>query len=699
LRRAYDSDGEIRELIDLAMKIEGLARNVGTHAAAVVIAERPVEEYVPLQLVKGKTEVITQWAMGDVERAGLLKMDFLGLRNLTILAKAVELVEQSRGERIDPHKFPLDDAGTFALLCRGETKGIFQLESGGIRDLLQRMKPDHFRDIIATNALYRPGPLEGGMVDDYIEVKNGRQSAEYPHPVMKEVLEETHGVMVFQEQVMRILNLLGGIDLADAYSCIKAISKKKLPIIAKFREQFIDGARQRGLDKRKAEELFSQIEKFAGYGFNKSHTTAYALIAYQTAYLKAHYPVEFMAALLSGDIPGRNFKSKDSLVEHLEDCRRMGVDVLPPDVNRSEVDFAVSAGKILFGLSAIKGCGSGAAEAIVTARRKGGRFTNLFDFCERVDPQVCGRATIETLVKAGAFDSLGPRRSQLMSAIDRAMQSGAAVLADRRSGQRGLFQDVEPDAPTPAGVALPDLPELGEKERLAMEKEVLGFYLTSHPLAEFEGILRTFCTHSTSQLSKLEVRSEVLLGGMLAAIKFSHTKNPRAGSNHTKYAMWDLEDLDGMVRCIMWPEQFAEFGHMITADAILAVRASVDRRPGGEEINLIVQELIPLEELSARFTSGVMIRVREEVHGIEALNKLREIVRGYPGTKPLRLRLELADGGCVAIDCPKSGVTIDPELRRRVDELLGSGNFRLLSAPRSPAQHVTIGRRRTLVRN
>jgi DNA polymerase-3 subunit alpha len=699
LRKAYDSDGEIRELIDLAMKIEGLARNVGTHAAAVVIAERPVEEYVPLQLVKGKTEVITQWAMGDVERAGLLKMDFLGLRNLTILAKAVGLVEQSRGMRIDPHQFPLDDEETFALLCRGETKGIFQLESGGIRDLLQRMKPDHFRDIIATNALYRPGPLEGGMVDDYIEVKHGRKSAAYPHPVTKDVLEETHGVMVFQEQVMRILNLLGGIELADAYSCIKAISKKKLPLIAKFREEFVAGARERGLEKKKSEDLFSQIEKFAGYGFNKSHSTAYALIAYQTAYLKAHYPVEFMAALLSGDITGRNFKSKDSLVEHLEDCQRMGVDVVPPDVTRSEADFVVAEGKILFGLSAIKGCGSGAAEAIVAARGQGGPFVSLFDFCERVDPQACGRATIETLVKAGAMDLFGAHRSQLMAAIDRAMQSGAAVLADRRSGQRGLFQDAEEDVAATTKFALPALPEFGDKERLTMEKEVLGFYLSSHPLAESETTLRTFCTHTSAQLVKLEARTEVLLGGMLAAVKFSHTKNPRPGSTHTKYAMWDLEDLDGIVRCIIWPEQFAEFGHLVKPDATLAVRATIDRRPGGEETNLIVQELIPLEALSARFTSGVVIRVREEVHGEDTLSKVKEIVRGYPGDKPLKLRLDLANGGSVTMDCLKNSVAIDPELRRRVEELLGPGNFRLLGASRAPAPHAATGRRRTLVRN
>jgi DNA polymerase-3 subunit alpha len=693
LKKNYESDGEIRELIDLARKIEGLARNVGTHAAAVVIAEKPVAQFVPLQHVKGKSEVITQWAMGDVERAGLLKMDFLGLRNLTILAKSIQLIEQSTGQRIDPHKFPLDDAETFALLCRGETKGIFQLESGGIRDLLQRMKPDHFGDIIATNALYRPGPLEGGMVDDYIEVKHGRRQASYPHPVMREVLDETHGVMVYQEQVMRILNLLGGINLGDAYTCIKAISKKKLPIIAKFHEEFIAGAQQKGLDKRKAEDLFGMIEKFAGYGFNKSHSTAYALIAYQTAYLKAHHPVEFMAALLSGDIQGRNFKSKDSLVEHLEDCRRMNVEVVPPDVNRSDADFAVVDGKIPFGLSAIKACGSGAADAIVAARKLDGPFASLFEFCERIDPQACNRATIEALVKAGAFDSLGARRAQLMAAIDRAMQCGAAAAADRRSGQRGLFEEADDQSATVA-VDLPNVAEFPEKQRLAMEKEVLGYYLTSHPLAEHESVLRTYCSHTSSQIAKLEHRSEVLVGGMLAAVKFSHTKNPRPGSTHTKYAMWDLEDLDGIVRCILWPEQFAEHGQLVQADVILAMKATVDRRPGAEEVNLIITELIPLAELPARYTSGIMIRVREGTHDMDSLDKLREIVRGYPGKKPLKLRLDLTDGGSVTLDCASSGVAFDPELRRRVDDLLGPGNFKLVgNGARSAATAATNGRR------
>jgi DNA polymerase III subunit alpha len=677
LKKSYDSDPEVRELLELAMKIEGLARNVGTHAAAVVIADRPLVEYVPLGRVAGKNDIITQWAMGDVEAAGLLKMDFLGLRNLTILANTVEMVRVSTGREIDPHRFPLDDAETYKLLQRGETKGVFQLESGGIRDLLQRMKPDRFQDIIATNALYRPGPLEGGMVDQYVEVKHGRREPVYPHPVMKDVLEETHGVMVYQEQVMRILNRLGGIDLADAYKCIKAISKKKLAIIEKFKEQFLAGAVAQGLNRGKADELFGMIEKFAGYGFNKSHSTAYALIAYQTAYLKTHYPVEFMAALLGGDIPGRNFKKKDALVEHIDDCRRMGIEVVPPDVNRGEALFLVAQGKIHFGLSAVKGCGGAAAEEIARQRAAGGPYKDLFDFCQRVDPQQVNRTAVESLIKAGAFDGLGGTRSQLMAVLDRAIQAGAAALADRRNGQKGLFDQVE--EPAAAAAALPNVPAWSEKERLACEKEVLGFYLSSHPLAEHADALATFCTHTTTQLPELPHRAEVLVGGTISALKFSNTKNPRPGSNHTRYVMFDLEDMDGMVRCIVWPEEFAQCGHLAQTDAIVGVRGVVDRRPASEEVNLIVNELIPLDQLAERCTRGVMIRLFEQQHDEAALERLREIVRGYPGPCELQLLLCLADGTKVYLRSDAMRVEINRDLRSRIDALLGPGNVRVLA--------------------
>ncbi len=674
LKSSYDNDPEIRELIDLALKIEGLARNVGTHAAAVVIADKPLTEYVPLGRVTGKTDIITQWSMNDVESAGLLKMDFLGLRNLTILSKAVDIIEQTTGKIIDPLQFPLDDSATFELLCRGETKGVFQLESGGIRDLLQKMKPDHFHDIIATNALYRPGPLEGGMVDDYVAVKHGRKPAEYKHPILKEILAETNGVMVYQEQVMRILNRLGGIELASAYTCIKAISKKKEATINKNREQFISGAVEQGLKQKDAEVFWSMIIKFAGYGFNKSHSTAYALIAYQTAYLKAHYPIEFMAALLSADIPGRNFKRKDALVEHLEDCRRMDIEIVPPDVNSSEVDFTVRDGKIYFGLSAIKSCGGSAAEAVVLARRKDGSFSDLFDFCERVDSQSCNRATIETLVKAGAMDSFTAHRSQLTVVLDRALQSGASAAADRRSGQKSLFgtMDKEGDVLTPE-VILPVIPEWNERERLLLEKEVLGFYLSSHPLEEHERTLNSYCSHATTDVVQLRDRAEVTLGGILSSIKHART---RKGD---KYANFDLEDLTGTIRCIVWPKQFDEFGEMVQPDSILFVRGTIDRR-GGDEANLVVEELIPLDQLVARFTRGIMVRIKENGTTKDVLGKLHEILRGYPGEGQVQLYLTLEEGTGVVLHSQKLHVDVQPEMRERVDKLLGPGNVKLLTS-------------------
>ncbi len=679
LRSTYESDAEIRELLDLAQRIEGLARNVGTHAAAVVIADKPLTEYVPLCRVSGKDDIITQWSMGDVEAAGLLKMDFLGLRNLTILRKAVDIIRQTTGTEVDPLKFPLDDQPTFALLQRGETKGVFQLESGGIRDLLQRMKPDHFHDIIATNALYRPGPLEGGMVDDYVAVKHGRKAAEYKHPVLKQILEETHGVMVYQEQVMRILNRLGGIQLAKAYTCIKAISKKKESLIAANYEKFIEGSVANGLGQKDAEEIWNLIVKFAGYGFNKSHSTAYALIAYQTAYLKTHYPVEFMAALLSGDIPGRNFKKKDSLVEHMEDCERMGIHVVPPDVNHSDVDFSVSEGKIFFALSAIKGCGGGAADAIAAARKAEGPFRDLFDFCERVDPGSCNRATIETLIKAGAMDSFGARREQLMAILERAIQAGAAALADKRSGQKSLFGDLEEISGVTPVVALPHVPETPEREKLLMEKEVLGFYLTSHPLAEHQAAFETFCSHTTADLADLPDRTEVTLGGMLAAIKLAHVRNARPGNTATRYANFDLEDVHGAIRCILWPDDFAVCGELVQADAVVAVRGAIDRRGGSDEANLIVNELIPIDQLDARYTRGVAVRVHELEHGEQGLTQLREILRGYPGDSEVQLVLCLDDGSRVQLRAGNLRIEVNAELRRRLEELVGPGNVRLLT--------------------
>ena len=548
------------------------------------------------------------------------------------------------------------------------------------------MKPDHFRDITATSALYRPGPLEGGMVDDYVAVKHGRKKAEYKHPDLKEILEETHGVMVYQEQVMRILNRLGNIPLSNAYSCIKAISKKKEAMIATNHEAFIEGSTSNGLSKKDAQEIWSLILKFAGYGFNKSHSTAYALIAYQTAYLKAHYPVEFMAALLSGDIQGRNFTRKDSLVEHWEDCTRMGIHVVPPDVNSSGVEFTVAHGKIHFGLSAVKGCGGAAAEAIATNRTKDGPFRDLFDFCERVEASVCNRSSIETLIKAGAFDCLGVYRSQLAAVVDRAIQAGAAALADRRSGQKSLFGDVEEEAES-IEVSLPDIPEQEERERLFAEKEVLGFYLTSHPLEEYAKQLRACTSHSTTGIAGLPDRAEVALGGMLSAIKLAHTKNSRQGSP-TQYANFDLEDLDGSIRCILWPDDFAKIGHLVKVDAILIARGAIDRR-GGDETNLIVNELIPLDQIDARYTKVIEVRVDWD-HAKQAgiLSQVREIVRAYPGNRELRLMLDLENGDRVTLRSHAVHVDLSDEMQQRLEDLLGPGSYRRVQSAPAPSAPV-----------
>jgi len=677
LAAACDADAEVRELVGLAKQIEGLARNVGTHAAAVVIADRPLVDYVPLCRVTGKEEVITQWAMGDVEHAGLMKMDFLGLRYLTVVAKTLDIISSTQHRQLDPFAFPLDDKATFATLCRGETKGIFQLESGGIRDLLQRMKPDHFLDIVAVNALYRPGPLEGGMVDEYVNVKHGRKRPEFLHPVMRDVLGETHGVMVYQEQVMRILEQLGGIELSSAYTCIKAIGKKKLETIAAFREQFVKGSQEKGLSKQQAEEVFALIEKFAGYGFNKSHSTAYALLAFQTAYLKTHFPMEFMAALLSGDITGRNFKKKDSLVEHVEDCRRMGIEVAPPDVNASAPDFSVADGKILFGLAAVKGCGQQASEAILAERTKRGRFADLPDFCGRLDSSVVNKTAIENLAKAGAIDSLGGHRGALLAGIERAMAAGAAQLADRKSGQKNLFAALdEPQAEAAAPAGLPDVPPLTDLEMRSNEKEVLGYYIHSHPLAEYQGLIGAICSHGTGDLGTAKAKDSVVIGGLVAALKLSNTKQARPGSTHTRYGMFDLEDMDALVRSICWPEDYARLGEHLQTDAVVLVAGSVDRRAGSEETNLIVNEIVPIAEAWRLQPRSVTLKLTDGLHDAATLDRLAELVRRHQGKVSLRLVLDLADGSRVLLEADRDKVGWTPEFHRDLVALLGPGCVR-----------------------
>jgi DNA polymerase-3 subunit alpha len=655
LRVEYDRDSQIHELIDIARKLEGTNRNAGTHAAGVVISDGPLTEHVPLQRVIGKADesgsrqdqsaVTTQWVMGDLEKVGLLKMDFLGLRTLTLHDHAIRLIEKTRGVKLDLQKIPLDDPATFALLQRGDAKGVFQLESDGIRDLLKRMRPDSINDLIACNALYRPGPLGGGMVEAYVNRKHGREKPVYPHPVMEEILAETYGVMVYQEQVMRILNRLGGIELSSAYACIKAISKKKHEIIDQRRAEFLTGAQERGVPESTAREIFSLITFFGGYGFNKSHSAAYALIGYQSAYLKAHYIPEFMAALLSSEVEDGN--KRDILVQHIDDARRLGVQVMPPNVNTDLVDFTVADGHILFGLVAIKGLGRGAAEEIIRARDADGPFKDIFDFCERIDHRIVSRAAIEKLIKAGAFDCWGARRCQLMLVLPKALQGAGELQQDRRHGQRNFF-DALASTPSPWGGeggvrgnelssldSLPDVPEWPDSEKLKYEKEALDFYITSHPLTQYEDQLRRFSTHKVQQIVELEINQEVVIGGMITELRLQNTKKARNGN--TRYARFRLEDFSGSIPCVMWPDDYARFKEEVTEDRICFIRGVVERTR--EEPGLIVTRILTPEQAQREQTRGMVLTFHVGVHGEETLDTVARVLRRSPGPCPVYLNI------------------------------------------------------------
>ncbi len=648
LRQAYQTDPQVRQLIDIARKLEGTNRNAGTHAAGVVIANGPLSDYVPLQRVVRKGEdagargneavVTTQWVMGDLEKVGLLKMDFLGLGTLTLLDKAVRLIEKTRGEKIDLYKLPLDDPETYQLLQRGDSKGVFQLESEGFRELLKRLKPDNIRDIIALNALYRPGPLGGGMVDAYINCKHGREKPIYPHPVLQEILGETYAVMVFQEQVMRILNRLGGIELSSAYACIKAISKKKEEIINARRMDFLKGAQERGISQDIAEDIFAKIVYFGGYGFNRSHSCAYAYVSYQTAYLKTHYTPEFMAALLSSEIDNSN--KRDVMVDHIADARKMGVEVLPPDVNVSDSEFTVHDGKIVFGLTAIKGVGRNSSEEIVRARKEGGCFRDIFDFCERVDLRILNRATIERLIKAGALDSLGGHRAQLMNVLPRAIQSATERQADQRLGQRNLFDAfAAEELVNPADRTkepLPDVPPWTETDKLKYEKEALDFYFSSHPLAQNEKLLARFRSHTAEEMKQLPADQETTLAGMFTQIALKNTQKARNGNS--RYFLARIEDMSGSAKCVMWPDDFARFKEEIRDDIPYVIKGTVDRRR--EEPTLVINRILTLEQAQRELARGLYLLLRLGRTQPEDIDRLAEVLRQTPGPCPVFLTVK-----------------------------------------------------------
>jgi len=680
---AYDTDPLVRELVDIAKTLEGTNRQAGIHAAGVVIANGPITDYVPVHRAVRKSEeggrggepaIATQWVMGDLEKVGLLKMDFLGLRTLTLLNTCAKLIEQTRGIKVDLYNLPPDDPETYALLQKGDAKGVFQLESEGIRSLLMQMKPDNIRDLIAIVALYRPGPLQGGMVDSYVNCKHGRERPVYQHPVMEEVLSKTYGVMVYQEQIMRILNQLGGIELSSAYACIKAISKKKQETIDHRYAEFVKGAQDRGLAKATVDDIWNKIIVFAGYGFNASHSAAYAQLGYQTAYLKAHFTAEFMAALLSSEIDDGN--KRDVKVEHIADARNLGTPVLPPDVDASGPEFTVVGNNILVGLTAIKGLGRGAADEIVRARKAGGPFRDLFDFCERVDGRLVAKTALENLIKAGAFDRFG-RRAQLLHVLPRAVQAAGEALRDRKAGQLSLFGPIGEDGPAASApdVSLPDLPEWPEIEKLKYEKEALDFYISSHPLAQYEGLLRRFSMRCVADLATLAPGQEVVVGGMLSQVRFKNTEKARNG--HSKFVRCYLEDMTGSIECLMWPDDLARHKEEPRDDQVCFVRGAIDPRRQNGKPMLLLTRFLSVEQAQRELTRLMLITLRLNEHGPDHIDAIGRTLKRAQGSCTVYLdvrdsggrwaRLKLSDE--FAID-PRTVATAE------LEELLGPGSVK-----------------------
>ena len=624
LKALVEREARVKELIEIAKRLEGFVRHASTHAAGVVISPEPLTEIVPLYKTN-REEIVTQYAMNDLEKIGLLKMDFLALATLTVVDDSLKLIVQNRGQTIRLEEIPLDDAKTYDLFSQGLTSGVFQFESAGMRDILRRYQPTRLEDLTALNALYRPGPIQGGMTDDFIERRHGRRKITYEVPELKEILEETYGVMVYQEQVMQIANRLAGFSLGEADLLRRAMGKKRPEEMAAQREKFLAGCRAHRIPEKKAARIFDLMEQFAGYGFNKSHSAAYALLAYHTAYLKTHYPIEFMAALLTSETG-----NTDKVVKYINECREMGITVLPPDVNTSSWNFTPSGQAVRFGLGAIKNVGYNTIQAILEARVRTGQLRSLFQFAEEVDVRLLNRRVLESLVKAGAMDSLGGRRAQLVAAIDAAIERAQRKQRDRQSGQHGLFAG-GPTRAVAESETLPDVEEWPEHTLLSYEKETLGFFISGHPLARFAERLRELQTTEIAGLESRQQGEDVVLAGILLKVRSLRTKKG------DRMAMATLEDMSGTVEMIVFPESFKRYEPVLRPDAPLVVRGRVNPEEAGTRI--IVAEISPLDEASGP-ASRITIRMDLERVSEMTVAELVNLFRQKPGSCRVAFELE-----------------------------------------------------------
>ncbi len=651
LKALRNSDPQVQQLIEIGLRLEGLTRNASTHAAGVVIAPDSLSAHVPL-LRLGEGEFVTQFDMGDVEAVGLLKFDFLGLRNLTLIDEARRALREYANVDTCVEDIPLDDAKTFEMLCEGKTSGIFQLESSGMTNLIRRVQPDRFEDLIALLALYRPGPLESGMTDDYVDRRNGKLPVKYPHPSLKDVLEDTYGLPIYQDQIMLMARALAGFTLAEADILRKAMGKKDKALMASLRVKFLEGCAEKGVARRIAEQSFEDMEKFSRYGFNKSHTTAYAFISYWTAYLKANYPTQFMASLLTsvqGDL--------DKVAAYVAECREMGIDILPPDINQSHREFTpIEEGKIRFGLAAVKHVGTGAVDAILATRDD--PFDSFFDLCRRVKQDGLDRESLDSLIKTGAFDATGATRRGLL----RHMGEGIELMQDARreslTGQTSFFGDEKTVLADPVITE----EEFEQRDLLSFERELLGLFLTAHPLDEHAENLKLYCL-SLREIHTLNLGQQVLVGGRIKSIRRIDTKRGN------QMAFVALEDGNGDTEITFFPKLLEAADAQISDDALVGMMVTAGERNG--ELNLVAEEVFPLTEIPQRAKLAVTLKLDGSVLSEPQLSMLANTLLQYPGDAPVRIEVKDTLGSIVVLADPRFCVSPSEHLRSSLTAVTG----------------------------
>lgn len=658
LKELYDTDKRVKEIIDVAQRLEGIARHASTHAAGIVISPEPLTEKVPLYRNPQDGTITTQFDMGSVESLGLVKFDILGLKTLTMIDKTIRYIKV-RGESSSIEEIPLDDKKTYRLFSSGSTTGVFQLESTGMRAILTKMQPQKFEDLIALVALYRPGPIGSGMVDDFIKRMKGQVPVKYLIPELKDILDETYGVMLYQEQVMSIANKIANFSMSEADNLRKAMGKKLPDVMAKFKEAFIEGAEANGVPKKKAEELFDLIKEFAGYGFNKSHSAAYALIAYRTAYLKAHYPVEFMAATLSADLD-----NTDKIVKSIKECRSMGIEILPPDINKCGVEFTIDNNAIRFGLGAVKGVGVQAVEAILEARNSGGSFKSISDFLRRLDSKKVNKKVVEALIKAGAFDSVLGADKDISTIAKKRAEALLEISSDKdTSSSLGLFGEQKEKTLV-----------YDESEMLRNEKEAIGFYITSHPIAKYRDRLSEMSISSTQGLEMVADGLEVELAGVITEIKKLRTKG-----KSELMAYITIEDEEGSIEAIVFSDLLKNKSGLVKKDIPVVISGTVERTENG--VRIISKDIFSVEEKIKYSLNGKKVEITiiaEEGTSPEFLKDLRGAIHLSSGKTPLYIKIKFKDTSYEAVIKAQDGVRPDTRFISKVEEIIGKGSVRII---------------------